>query len=170
MEDPKSTSNSNPGWRPALLVALALVLIFSLAAVWIKRREEKGRRVTLSGLINNNPVLSAPTQAAKEHLTGGIGITIRRDAATGLPAVDGVRQGSPAAEAGVQSGDLILEVNGESTAPAPFGGVLENIKGVSGTNVRLLLKTRDGTKRVLEIRRGSWKQLDALPLIRPPKS
>jgi carboxyl-terminal processing protease len=63
--------------------------------------------------------------------------------------------GSPAAKAGVQAGDLILQIDGVSTEGMTLGDAVKRIRGERGSTVKLLLG-RDGTAQpiVKEIVRG----------------
>tara|TARA_B100001250_G_scaffold409587_1_gene434244 strand:+ start:27124 stop:29010 length:1887 start_codon:yes stop_codon:yes gene_type:complete len=57
---------------------------------------------------------------------------------------------TPAARAGVKSGDLILAINGESTREMDAGDAADRMRGEPGTPVRLTLK-RAGNKTPIEI-------------------
>jgi len=47
--------------------------------------------------------------------------------------------GSPAAEAGIRAGDIVLEIDGRSTSEMGLMEAVLNIRGPSGTSVRLLI-------------------------------
>ena len=83
----------------------------------------------------------------------------------GIGAEVGVRNGfitiiapipdTPADEAGVRSGDVILEVDGESTRGMELFEVINLIRGQQGTSVRLLVRrAKTGETEELEIIRG----------------
>ena len=83
----------------------------------------------------------------------------------GIGAEVGVRNGlitiiapipdTPAEEAGVRPGDVIMEVDGESTAGLELFEVINLIRGQQGTSVRLLVRRdRTGETEELEIIRG----------------
>jgi len=57
--------------------------------------------------------------------------------------------GSPAAHAGVQAGDLILQINGASTEGMSLSEAVKRIRGERGTKVKLLLG-REGADKPLE--------------------
>ena len=63
--------------------------------------------------------------------------------------------GSPAAKAGVQAGDLILQIDGVSTEGMTLGDAVKRIRGERGSTVKLLLG-REGTAQPIakEIVRG----------------
>lgn len=52
---------------------------------------------------------------------------------------------SPAAKAGIRAGDIILEINGESTSGMSLAETLLSIRGAKGTSVRLLILHQDET-------------------------
>ncbi|MCX6090040.1 MAG: S41 family peptidase [Candidatus Atribacteria bacterium] len=54
-------------------------------------------------------------------------------------------QGSPAAKAGVKAGDVIIEIDGESTAGMPIDGAVRRLRGKKGTQVVIKLQ-REGVK------------------------
>ncbi len=53
--------------------------------------------------------------------------------------------GSPAAKAGIRAGDIILEINGESTSGMSLTEIVLSIRGARGTSVRLLILHQDET-------------------------
>jgi carboxyl-terminal processing protease len=86
-----------------------------------------------------------------QHPPGGIGINTDPEA-RGL-RVTSVRENSPAAGAGMKSGDLIIKVGMVSLADrAESGGDL--IRGPVGTTVELTL-LRDGTEHVISVERAN---------------
>lgn len=83
----------------------------------------------------------------------------------GIGAEVGVRNGlitivapimdTPAHEAGLETNDVILEVDGESTRGMELFEVINLIRGQQGTTVRLLVrKAKDGATEEVEIIRG----------------
>ncbi len=81
------------------------------------------------------------SESFNKSLTGDVGagigveVTMRR----GAPVVDRLLMGNPAEKAGVQVGDVIAEVNGESTEGKALTEVTGKIRGDEGTTVNLLL-------------------------------
>ena len=59
--------------------------------------------------------------------------------------------GSPAEQAGVRAGDVILEVNGESAVGWTVDRAVLTIRGPRGTTVTLTVRHSDGTEEVIEI-------------------
>ncbi|MBV8371029.1 MAG: S41 family peptidase [Candidatus Eremiobacteraeota bacterium] len=75
---------------------------------------------------------------------GGIGVYIVQDPKTGSILVDPI-EGNPAIKAGVRPGDVIVAVDGRSTAGQKIDAVEREIRGPNGTIVSLTLK-RHGTE------------------------
>lgn len=81
----------------------------------------------------------------------GIGASLQKTD-EGL-VITGVFQGSPAEEAGLGPGDLIVTVDGKATADADIETSIARIKGEEGTKVRLVVKPEDGGEKELSITR-----------------
>lgn len=81
---------------------------------------------------------------------GGIGVVI--SSVTEGMRVDDVREDTPAEDAGVQSGDVVLAVDGQSTEGWGVETATSAITGVPGTVVRLEI-LRDDRELTLTIRR-----------------
>jgi carboxyl-terminal processing protease len=81
----------------------------------------------------------------------GIGIDIEADA-KGL-RISGVVEGSPAARAGLERGDLIVKVGSTSLANRGDDYGLDLIRGPEGTTVTLTVK-RGGTEHVVPVVRA----------------
>ena len=61
--------------------------------------------------------------------------------------------GTPAERAGIQSGDIILEVDGESAEGWSVEKAVLRIRGRTGTTVELLVRHADGTEELIPITR-----------------
>lgn len=72
-----------------------------------------------------------------EGISYGIGVVVSVDENMKMPVVVSVVEGSPAEEAGVRSGDIITEVEGESTYELSLSKVVSKVKGREGTMVNL---------------------------------
>ena len=86
--------------------------------------------------------------------TGAIGISI--DFQNGYPVVAGVLPNSPALHQGVQTDDVILQVNGEDTYGLTAGQTSALLRGANGSKVRLLLG-RPTTRTELTITREQFQ-------------
>ena len=75
----------------------------------------------------------------------GIEITLR----DGLPTVVAPLSNTPADEAGIKAGDIILEVDGESTSELGFDEIINRIRGEKGTKVKLKI-LRDSASETLD--------------------
>ncbi len=78
----------------------------------------------------------------------GIGAMLSQDYSTGIISVVRAFEGSPAAEAGMQTGDILYMVEGEEVTGKDLSLVVTDLKGVEGTEVHI--STLRGTE-VLEL-------------------
>jgi carboxyl-terminal processing protease len=92
----------------------------------------------------------ASMNESEEHI-GGIGIEVMREE-SGL-LVTSVSEGSPASEAGLVRGDLIIKVGSISLADKPVDYGSNLIRGPVGTRVALTV-LRDGTEHVISVLRA----------------
>jgi carboxyl-terminal processing protease len=96
-------------------------------------------------------------QERAEELSGSyVGIGVRIDAAEdGRPLVVAVFRGSPAEAAGIQTGDLIVGVDGRETAGEDLDEVASWIRGEAGSIVTVRVQAGpDGEERELAIARA----------------
>ena len=86
----------------------------------------------------------------------GIGATLGvRD---NLPVIVAPFDGSPADQAGVKPGDIILQVDGEDVTSLPLNDIVTRIRGPEGTEVTLSLLRPDETRSLeVTITRGEIK-------------
>lgn len=91
-----------------------------------------------------------------ESLSGSyVGIGVRIDSGDdGLTEIVGVFAGSPADSAGLRAGELIVAVDGESTAGQTLDEVAGRVRGEAGSVVSITVRAADGTERTLEITRA----------------
>lgn len=83
----------------------------------------------------------------------GIGASIGVE--DGLPVIVAPFDGSPAEEAGIEAGDIIIEVDDEDVTAWPLNDVVEHIRGEAGTQVELtVLRPDEGTSMEIAITRG----------------
>ncbi len=89
----------------------------------------------------------------------GLGIYISSDTETNQVLVISPLSGSPAEEAGIVSGDKILEINDEAVTGENIDEVAQKIRGKEGTSVKLkILKKLNNQQIVLELTRRTIKR------------
>ena len=91
------------------------------------------------------------TQFQKGASLSGIGVAVT-EVDRGLRIATVYKQ-TPAREAGVQAGDVITAVNGESIAGKSADAVTPKIRGPAGTKVTLTIESRDGKPRDVTLTR-----------------
>ena len=112
-------------------------------------------RGTVASLGDDHTVWVDPVAAAvlEEDLSGsfeGIGATV--NTVDGLLTVIAPLSGSPAEQAGVRAGDVILEVDGEPITGLSVLQAVALIRGPEGTSVRLLIRRQsEGTVSEFEL-------------------
>jgi hypothetical protein len=147
------------GIRIVVAVAVAVGLAFVASQFHAGPSALPGQT---QGIVQS--ALTKPVEFAKREFTGGVGVMMRMDQTTGLPRVQGVSVGSPADKAGLQSGDLILEVNGVATSGRKLAQVVESIRGFRGGEVSLKIQRVGATNSVeCFLRRTSWNNLTNVP-------
>ncbi len=82
-------------------------------------------------------------QSETEGKFGGVGIEV--DARGDMLTVIAPIEGSPAAKAGIRSGDKILAIDNESAVGEKLDRVVRKMRGTPGTHVRLMIR-REGQK------------------------
>lgn len=100
-----------------------------------------------------------PTAAlAQPNEKVGIGVRLLIDSASGYKTtlIIGIVPGGAAEGAGLQTGDYIVKVNGQSTRGLELEEVVSRIVGSEGTEVTLAID-RKGSTRNYTIRRGKYK-------------
>jgi hypothetical protein len=86
-----------------------------------------------------------------EYPRGGMGIGI--SAVEEGIVVEDVHAGSPAAQAGLQEGDLIIALEGEPTAGMPVSQFVAEATGEAGSNVTVVVANSDGDERTITLTR-----------------
>lgn len=90
-------------------------------------------------------------QAEQQQLSGsfaGIGVYIQQDPKTKDISILSTIPGAPAQKAGLQHGDIIIEVNGKNVVGMDFSAVQPLIEGPAGTTVTITVR-RPSTNQVL---------------------
>lgn len=85
----------------------------------------------------------------------GIGATVASQ--NGQIVIVAPIDGTPAQRAGIRAGDVILEVDGESTSGWTQEKAVLKIRGPKGTTVTLKVRHSDGTEETLKIQRDEIK-------------
>jgi carboxyl-terminal processing protease len=107
----------------------------------------------VGGLPDQYTVFMRPTETrmSREQLSGeyeGIGVWV--DQPDGRLTIISPMRGSPAEEAGLQPGDVVLEVDGVSIEDMPMDDAVRRVRGPEGTSVNLTIE-REGEDDLLEI-------------------
>ena len=92
-------------------------------------------------------------QTENQQLSGtftGVGIYLKQDPKTKDLIITSPIPGSPAEKAGFKHGDIIVAVNGKSTAGKDIAGISALIQGKAGTNVAITVR-RPSTQQTLTI-------------------
>ncbi len=96
---------------------------------------------------------------SNQGISYGIGAYISMSKQMNLAMINGVMEESPALEAGLKEGDIIYEVDGESTQGMSLTQVVSRVKGREGTIVHLTIyREGEGDFLDLEIKRA--KQIE----------
>lgn len=82
---------------------------------------------------------------------GGVGIQISTDRQTGMLSVVSPLVGTPAYEAGVLAGDLIVKIDGKSTENMQVNEAVDLIQGDPDTEI-ILSVLHEGTKEVVDLK------------------
>ena len=92
-------------------------------------------------------------QQNREGLSGTyVGIGVQLEEEGGDVLVASPIEGSPADEAGVQTGDVIVAVDAKDVRDTDVSGIVDRVKGPEGTMVELTV-ARDGDRRVFDLER-----------------
>lgn len=81
----------------------------------------------------------------------GIGVTIEKDEDSGLFKVSVVLEDSPASQAGINIGDLMVAIDGQELSGKTSDEVKQLIEVKQGANFELTLRSQDGTERSVEV-------------------
>lgn len=94
------------------------------------------------------------TDDFNDALTGNIGggIGVELGMRNNVPTVVRVLQNNPAEKAGLQLGDIVIKVNGETTSEKTLDEVVTSIRGEAGTTVKITVN-RSGTEKEFNITR-----------------
>ena len=93
---------------------------------------------------------SNPDLKQKEFI--GIGIRIFLDQETAKLIVHSSIEGSPAAKSGIQSGDVVLSIDGKSTKGMGLKEAIELIKGEEGSNISITFQRMNDSGKSNQIK------------------
>ena len=86
-----------------------------------------------------------------EAMRGGLGVQLSHNEA-GQVQIDGVLETGPAESAGLQSGDIVVEVDGQPLEELSMGEVVQLIGGDAGSDVALTID-REGQRMTFDVMR-----------------
>lgn len=96
---------------------------------------------------------------SNQGISYGIGAYISMSKQMNMAMINGVMEESPALQAGLREGDIIYEVDGESTQGLSLTQVVNRVKGREGTTVNLTIY-REGESDFLDIQVIRSKQIE----------
>ena len=97
----------------------------------------------------------ASLMANTQGSVSGVGLQLALRSADDRIVVIAPLDGSPAADAGIQSGTAVMSVNGTDTADLGLEGTASALRGDAGSRVLLQLETPAGLRREVELERRS---------------
>ena len=145
--------------RVFLFLIIACVVAGLALWFWNSRSHHQGQPASSPFAGPLQAVLTNAVQSTKNHITGGVGVILRMDSASGLPIIQGVGVGSPAEAAGLRVGDLITQLNGSATAGQPLRQIVETFRGFTLASVSVTVRRAGITNLTFVIGRTSWNSL-----------
>jgi carboxyl-terminal processing protease len=149
------------------LVRLMVDVLDEVDHKYVRELDAEGKRRLVEDMINGGLERLDPhsgfinarryKQFAKESKGkfGGVGIQISTDRQTGVLQVISPLVGTPAYEAGVLAGDLIVKIDGKPTENMTVSDAVEMIQGEPGEKITLTVRHEGSPSFVdLEMRRG----------------
>ncbi|HEX2729900.1 MAG TPA: S41 family peptidase [Rubrobacteraceae bacterium] len=82
-----------------------------------------------------------------------VGIGVQLEDQDGRAVIAAPIEGSPADQAGIETGDVVVAVNGKSVRGAELSEIVDRVKGPEGTNVDLTV-VRDSKEREFSLQRA----------------
>jgi carboxyl-terminal processing protease len=158
--------NGTPGNAASGSVGAAVIdeIVDVLTTQYVDRNELDAEALTeaaIAGIIQSlndretSYISPADLKAGALQLNAtyqGIGASVSD--ASGVIQIVAPFRDSPAEEAGIKTGDIILEVDGEPTDGWTDQQAVDRIRGPKGTVVKLTVKHTDGTTEDIEVTRG----------------
>src|SRR6476646_4943592 len=106
-----------------------------------------------SGYISEAVFKAMQTPANEDNTSIGLVVTIEN----GQLKVISPQDGSPAAQAGIRSGDLIFSIDKELTYDLTLGDAEQKLRGPAGSEVELTLRRGNGGPLKIKIKREPYK-------------
>ena len=94
------------------------------------------------------------TEKFQKDLSGqyvGIGAHVRSH--EGRLRILSPMEGSPALEAGIRAGDIVMQIDGFDTLDQPVDDIIAHLMGTPGSKIRLLVQRPDGSEEWLDVTR-----------------
>src|SRR4051794_10447099 len=117
----------------------------------------KGAMVATTKQLDKNSRYADPDEAKDNRFQrdggGGIGITVERTDDKKI-LIRAVQEGSPAAKGGVQPGDQIVAVDGDSMIEKTLADVVHKLRGSVGQPVTLTVLRGEGHEIAIDMRRS----------------
>ena len=98
--------------------------------------------------LNKNAYLEFKN--SQDGKTSGIGIGVKYIASTGYLKITRVRAGSPAAQSGLQAGDVITKIDGNDVSQMSYTDATNRLQANVGTELKLTL-LRDGSTLTISV-------------------
>ena len=153
---------SDPADGRAWGAMLAELLAGSMDASPVLRQSDRqalirGALTATARDLDRNTRYADPEEARDNRFQrdggGGVGITVERTEDK-MILIRGVQAGAPAAKAGVQVGDQILAIDGESMVNRTLSDVVERLRGPVGAPVVLTVLRNGAAEYALSVKRG----------------
>ena len=136
-------------------VAIAVLVLGVSFLLALNRFRKRGNNAVAHKL---QEVLADPIKFATNRFVGGIGAVLIMDSGRGLPQVHDVIEGSPAAAAGLQSGDYLIKIGDSSMTGKTLAVVVDLLRGVTFLKATIEIE-RHGTNLICRVGRESWETL-----------
>lgn len=142
------------------LVRLVVDVLSEVDQRYVKEMDKETKRRLVEDMINGgldrldphstyiNPKRYKQFVKDSKGKFGGIGIQINTDPATKLLSVVSPLVGTPAYEAGVMAGDIIIKIDGKSTENLTVSEAVDHIQGEPGQDITLTVLHLGSTEQV----------------------
>jgi carboxyl-terminal processing protease len=144
------------------LVRLVVDVLDEVEHKYVRELDPDARRKLIEDMINGglerldphssfiNPRKYKQFTKESKGKFGGVGIQINTDVKSGILTVFSPLVGTPAYEAGVLAGDIIVKINGKSTENMPVAEAVDMIQGEPGQKITLTV-VHEGTKEPVDL-------------------